>query len=113
MPLVRTRRRLGSITPKIMTDVQQITYTPAKISKVIGYSDIPLNTKAGAKTGIVWSQRHIARREYQAIFDDAIKTMVGADGMVEDEKQKEWQVRAVAKLEKLMITWVSPETGGE
>ena len=38
--------------------------------------------------------------------------MVGADGMVEDEKQKEWQVRAVAKLEKLMISWVSPETGG-
>ena len=64
-----------------MTDIKEITQTPAKISKVMSHSDIPSNTKAGAKAGIVWSQRHIARREYQAIFDDAFETMVGTDCM--------------------------------
>ena len=38
--------------------------------------------------------------------------MVGTDGLLEDKKQREWQERAVAKLEKLMSTWESPETGG-
>ena len=78
----------------------------------MNHSDIPSNTKAGAKAGIVWSQRHIARREYKAIFDDAFETIVGTDGIVEDKKQRVWQERAVAQLEKLMSTWESPKTGG-
>jgi hypothetical protein len=68
-----------------------------------------------ARADIVWSQIKGSRCEYQAILDEAFKTLEGdaglAEAMVEDEKQWDWLTAIADKLEELIIMTVSPKKG--